>query len=627
MPAPLHFGNYELHEIQSPYGYLLSDKPIPFKVTSENPVEYLEVKMPNKPVKGKVTVMKTGEVLTGAIEIPSKDGSIYTPEYTVRGIAGATFNIIAAEDIITPDGTIRAKQGEVVDTIITGSGGSVQSKELYLGNYYAAETAVPYGFLLDETPLPFSLVYQDQHTALVSAETGLHNERAKGEISVLKTAEEVRLDENGAIAYVQTPAKDIVFGLYARNDILNADGEVIITADSLMDILITDADSKAVSTRDIPFGAYYVKELTTKSNLVSDDKEYDAVLEYKDGKTPLITVAVNDGEPIENFLIKGKIKVFKTNEENEPLPGVEFTVTGKNTGITINLITDENGEAITDILPYDLYTIVETRTQESYVLDPHEHILLLSRDGETYEFGLVNEKIRGQIKIIKTDGTTKTPLEGVVFELKDADGNILAELTTDKDGIALTDELLYGKYTVTEKSTGEAYLLDETPHEVFIKDHQKVVELEIQNTKKQGKIKVIKTDGKDKTPLEGVIFEVYDADGKVVATITTDKDGIAVTDWLGYGDYTLKEKTAKSGYVLDETVREIQIREHEKVYELALTNNKIPETPNTPDNPKTGDDSNPLLWLVIAGIAAAGLTLLAALKRREKGKKNKEVQK
>jgi uncharacterized surface anchored protein len=626
MPAPLHFGNYELHEVQSPYGYLLSDKPIPFKVTSENPQEYLEVKMPNQPVKGKVTVEKTGEALTGATENLSKDGKFYTPEYTVRGIAGAMFDIIAAEDIVTPDGTVRAKQGEIVDTIITGADGFATSKELYLGNYHAVETAVPYGFLIDETPLPFSLVYQDQYTALVSAETGLYNERAKGEISLIKTAEEVKLTEDGNITYIQAPAKDIVFGLYARDDIVNVDGEVIIKADSLMDILITGADGKAVSTRDIPFGAYYVRELTTRNNLVSNDTEYDAVIGYKDGRTPLITIAVNEGEAIENYLIKGKIKVIKTGEGNEPLPGVEFTVTGADTGITVNLVTDENGEAVTGLLPYDRYTIVETKAQESYVLDEHQHTILLAKDGETYEFGLVNEKIRGQIKVIKTDGKTKTPLMGVVFELKDADGNVIAELITDKDGVALTDELLYGKYTLTEKSTGDAYLLDETQHEVFIKDHQKVVELKLQNHKKTGQIKVFKTDGKTKTPLEGVVFEVYDADGKIVSTLTTDKNGIAITGPLEYGDYTVKEKTAKTGYALDKTVHEIQIREHEKVYELALQNNKIPETPGNPDNPKTGDDSNHGLWIVIAGICAAALIGLGIYGKRRKVKNEQEAE-
>jgi uncharacterized surface anchored protein len=630
MPQPLHFGNYELYEVEAPYGYLLTEKPIPFKVTSENPVEYLEVTMPNVPVKGKVTVQKTGEVLTGATENLSKNGKLYVPEYTVRGISGAAFDIVAAEDIITPDGTVRAKKGKVVDTITTGADGFATSKELYLGNYYALETAVPYGFLLDENPLPFSLVYKDQHTALVSAETGLYNERVKGEISLTKTAEEVRLDKDGNISYVQTPAKDIVFGLYAREDILNADGKLAITAGAMMDILITDKNGEAVSTRDIPFGSYYIRELSTHHNLVSSDKEYDAIFEYKDDKTPLVSVAVNDGEPIENYLIKGKIKVIKTNKDKEPLSGVEFTITGAATGITAKLITGENGEAETGILPYDRYTILETKTQESYALDEHEHTLLLARDGETYEFGIVNEKIRGQIKVIKTDGKTRFPLEGVIFELKDADGNILAELSTDGDGVALTDELVYGKYTLTEKSTGEAYLLDSTPQEVYIKDHKKVVELQLQNHKKAGKIKVIKTDGKTNTPLEGVVFEVFDVDGNVIATITTDKDGVAFTEWLDYGDYTVKEKTAKKGYVLDETVHQIQIREHEKVYELALKNNRAPEdvpeekkagtpTKTSGGSPKTGDDFNPVLWIVVISAAAAGLTLLAALRRRREG--------
>ncbi|MDR1068813.1 MAG: SrtB family sortase, partial [Clostridiales Family XIII bacterium] len=120
MPKPLRFGNYELHEVQAPYGYTLSETPIPFEVTSENPVEFLEVTLPNAPVKGTGTVRKTGEVLTGAAEILSGGRKVTVPEYTVRGIEGATFDIIAAEDIVTPDGTIRAEKGEIVDTITTG---------------------------------------------------------------------------------------------------------------------------------------------------------------------------------------------------------------------------------------------------------------------------------------------------------------------------------------------------------------------------------------------------------------------------------------------------------------------------------------------------------------------------
>jgi hypothetical protein len=123
MPEPLHYGNYELWEVQSPYGYLLSEQPIPFKVTSENPQVYLEVTMPNKPVMGRVTIEKTGEMLVGADKITGKGFNQYVPKYEVRGLPSAVFDIIARTDIITPDGTVRAASGTVVDTVSTGSGG------------------------------------------------------------------------------------------------------------------------------------------------------------------------------------------------------------------------------------------------------------------------------------------------------------------------------------------------------------------------------------------------------------------------------------------------------------------------------------------------------------------------
>ncbi|MGL4667965.1 MAG: SpaA isopeptide-forming pilin-related protein, partial [Saezia sp.] len=503
------------------------------------------------PVKGTVSTEKTGEMLTGAVEQENGNDSIFVPEYTTRGIEGAVFNIIAAEDIVTPDGTVRAAAGEVVDTITTGEDGKATSKELYLGNYYAVETDVPYGFVLDETPLPFSLVYVDQHTPLVTAETGLFNERAKVAVEVIKTAEEAVLDDNGEIVYVQNPADGIVFGLFAREDIENVDGEVIIPADSLLDILTTDVDGLAVSSIDIPFAAYYVREISTHQNLVPSDTEYDVLAEYLGTDTPLVTAIVNDGVAIENYLIKGKIKVIKTDEEKNPLAGVEFTITGEATGYTTTLVSDEKGVAETGLLPYDRYSIVEIKAKEGYVLDEHEHTLLLSQDGETYEFGIVNQRIRGQIKVIKTDGKTKEPLAGVVFDVLDADGNVVATLTTGADGVAITDELVYGKYTLVEKSTGIAYVLDATPHKIFIKEHKQVVELRLENHKKQGKIRIVKTDGESKEPLAGVVFEVFNADGKVVATLTTGTDGTATTGWLDYGKYTIKEKAAKDGYVLD----------------------------------------------------------------------------
>ncbi len=483
MPKPLLHGNYELHEVQAPNGYVLTETPVAFTVTSDNPVEFLEFTMPNMPVKGQVTVTKTGEVLSGARRLESEYGNIFVPEYTTRGIAGAVFSIIAAEDIVTPDGTVRAAAGEVVDSITSDENGSATSKELYLGHYFAVETAVPHGFVLDETPLPFSLVYADQHTPLVSAETGLYNERAQVAVKVIKTAEEIALDEKGEIVYGQAPALGITFGLFARGDIENADGEVILPAGSLLDVLTTGEGGAAVSSCDIPFGAYYVKELATRQNLVPSSDEYDVLADYQGGHVPLVTVVANNGSAIKNHLIKGKIKVVKIGEEGQPLSGVVFSVTSEDTGYTATLLTDENGVAETGLLPYGRYRIVETKTQAGYVLDEHEHSLFLVKDSETYEFSLTNRRIRGKIELIKTDRETKEPLEGVVFEVFDSDGNLVATLTTGADGTAITDWLFYGPYTVKEKTANDGYSLDDTVYEIWVAKDKTVYPLHLQNSR------------------------------------------------------------------------------------------------------------------------------------------------
>jgi hypothetical protein len=390
MPQELPYGNYEVLEVGAPYGYLLSGEPVPFKITSENPAEYFEVVMKNAPVKGKVAVEKTGEALSGADAMDSDFGKVYVPRYMERGIAGAVFDIVAAGDIATLDGTVRRKAGSTVDTIVTDERGRAESRELYLGNYEAVEREVPYGFILDSAPLPFSLVYEDQYTALVSSEAGLFNDRAKGEISLIKTRETVDAFTGKGVTYIQAPAKDIVFGLYAREDICGADGDTVIPKDSLLDVIFTDDGGEASTTCDIPFGKYYVKELKTHADLVLPDTEYEAAFEYAGVETPLVQIMLNEGNPIENLMVKARIKIIKTNEEKKPLCGAEFLLTQEAYGVGLILVTDENGEAMTDFLPYGRYEIKETMAPKPYLLDTHTHTLLLSKDGEVYELGLVN---------------------------------------------------------------------------------------------------------------------------------------------------------------------------------------------------------------------------------------------
>ena len=195
-PEKLDQGNYQLVEVQAPYGYVLHDEPISFKVDDDDAVyedglTLIVVDFPNTPQKGIINIKKTGEVFSSV----QTNGEAYLPVYSVQGLADATFEIIAAEDIITPDGTVRAKKGDVVDTIVTSANGEAQSKELYLGKYRIVEVKSPFGMLLSGEQT-VELVYAGQYVELTDVSASFYNDRQKVQISLEKVIE---TDETSAV--------------------------------------------------------------------------------------------------------------------------------------------------------------------------------------------------------------------------------------------------------------------------------------------------------------------------------------------------------------------------------------------------------------------------------------------
>ena len=138
-------------EVQAPYGYVLDSEPVYFDVEQEKSEEesgvtIVKVERSNVAQKGKITVGKSGEVFSRV----SGNKGLYQPIFAVDNLEGAVYEITAAEDIITTDGTVRAEKGEVVDTVTTGEDGTAESKELYLGKYEVKEITAPYGMVLSE---------------------------------------------------------------------------------------------------------------------------------------------------------------------------------------------------------------------------------------------------------------------------------------------------------------------------------------------------------------------------------------------------------------------------------------------------------------------------------------------
>ncbi len=607
MPQELPYGNYELHEVQAPYGYTLSNQPVPFRITSENPVDYLEVKMENAPVMGCVTVEKTGEVLAGADLI---DG-VYIPRYEVRGLPSAVFDIVARRDIVTPDGTLRLKAGAVVDTVTTGADGRAESKLLFLGDYYAVERKAPAGMCLNADEHDFSLEYEDQTIPVVVAQTGVYNERQRAAVRLTKLCE---IPDNAGEDF--DPYAAVVFGLFARTDIVAADGVVAIPADGLLEYLTFDRNGKAEVKTDLPLGAYYIRELQTGAGYVLDETEYNFTFSYAGQEAAAVEIPVNEGKAIENKLFRGSLKIIKTFEGREtPLAGVPFTIEGNTaagTSITLKAVTDQNGEILLENLLVGEYTVreLESELTEGYVLSEEQSVTVAA--GELAELRLENKQMRGDLRIIKTFEGKTVPVAGVKFTVtgKTLFGNDYSEaFETDEQGEIYIEGLPVGTYTVQEIASEltEGYVLSEEQSVAVA--HGEITELQVENRLIRGSVRLTKTDKQSGAKLTGTVFDLYGPDGGLLGNYATDENGEFFIEGLTYGTgYKLIEKQAPKGYLPNETPLLFDITENGAVIELTAVNEKIPE----PDNPQTGSRSG-MMPFALVGVSFG---MLATLQRK-----------
>lgn len=271
LPAPLKYGEYKLVEIKAPNGYVLKDTEIPINVDGSSTEIFMN--FDNKTQKGQVYVEKSGEMLSGVEESETDYGTLYTPVYKEKYLSGVTYEITAREDIVTPEGTVWFHKGDVVDTFTTGDGITTSSL-LQLGKYSIKETATQTGFVLDENTYDFDIEYAGQMIDVVEIKQAYVNERQKLDLQITKTFEDEDKD-----AY-----KDVVFGVYSKNDI-TVDDKVIIPADGLVGTLTIDKDGKNVEQLDLPVGEYYIKELETNVGFKLDEEEHGFTFNYDEDTT------------------------------------------------------------------------------------------------------------------------------------------------------------------------------------------------------------------------------------------------------------------------------------------------------------------------------------------------------
>ncbi len=637
-PEKLEYGKgYSLVEVQAPYGYVLDSTPVSFDVTEENAtqegtIKLVKVEKPNMAQKGSISVEKTGEVFFG-VNVSGEEGKdvIYQPVYKVKGLAGATYKITADEDVVTPDGTLRYHKGDVVDTITTDEEGTAKSKELYLGKYTVTETKAPEGMVINKDGHQVELTYAGQEVAVTETATSFYNERQKVKISLEKMLEQ---DETFGIGK-NDELKNISFGLYAKEDIVSESGTVI-PADGLIEIIGLAEDGTATVATDLPFGSYYIKEMTTDEHYILNDEQYAFTFDYAGQDTETVEIKVNDGKPIENKLIYGSVSGKKVDENGEALAGAvigifkadETEFTAEHAFMTVK--SGEDGSFAFKKVPYGNWIVKEIEAPEGFVLDGTAHAVTIDWNEQVIEAEITNEYIHGNIRLTKVDADyPDNKLTGATFEVyKDVNGDgklddkdeLVGNLEETSVGIYEIQELLYGKYLVKETKAPEGFVLDEGVYSVSITEDEKTYDVENKagvgfiNQAMKGNLKIKKTSSDGK--VEGFTFRITGVNG-YDSTFTTDKNGEIFVDGLRIGEYTVSEVSdnVSAGYILPAD-KKITVQADSTV-EIEMHN-------ELRDTPKTGDDSRTGLWMVLAGLSAAGIAATVIASKRKKKKEGNE---
>lgn len=558
-PEKLPYGDYTLKEVQAPYGYVLDDTPVPFSITQENSstdtgVTVVKVKARDVAQKGVINITKTGEIFSSVEE----NKGVYTPKYSVGNLKGAVFEVYAAEDITTLDGTVRYDQGSLVDTITTDDDGVAKSKELYLGKYTVIEKTAPNGYVHNGTKYDVELTYAGQNVSVTSTDISVYNERQKVSVSLKKVMAEdktFRIGNNGEITSVR-------FGIYAGEDIKANNGDVI-PKDALITFANCDKNGSIVFDCDLPVGfKWYVKEIATDAHYILSDTKYEFDTEYQGQDVKVIDIKVNNDKAIENNLIYGSVKGLKIDRETqEVIKGATFGLFKSDTtelieeNAILTAVTDESGIFAFNNVPFGEYLIKELKSADGY-LDNEDVFTVTIKDNEqVVELTAINDKVPE----LKTTATVNGKKEVI------AKGEITIKDTVEYKHLVPNTEYVI-KGTLMDKSTGKPFMVR----------------------------------GKEVTST--VKFTPDKANGTVEVEFTFDASNIKKSTDLVVFESLYRDK--------------VEIAVHADLKDKGQTVTVVPPTPKTP---KTSDNRNLGTWIGLGGVGlGAGIAaLLLKLKMKK----------
>lgn len=459
-----------LKEISVPEGYKLNTESFNVKLETGKTTS---VAVTNEEQKGKITIRKKGEVLTG---VTGEEGNL-TFVYGNADFAGAEYNIYAAEDIYSQDKVTKVhKAGDLVESLTTGEDGSAVSKELYLGKYKVVEQKAPENLVIGKTEQErtqfVTLSYAGQNVELSQGETTFTNARPEISVNVVKKSKHDDVTLEGA-----------TFGLYAEEDLTAADGKVLVEKGSLVERAVSDREGMAVFHADIPLNFHYsVKEIQAPDKYYMTDEVYRFFYEYKDDSTYTYTFS----HDFKNEEVRGEVHVSKIDQDSQGfISQGDATLVGAKYGLYAaediehpnkkDGIVHKKGELVAQgtissegtvdfkNLYLGNYFVKEIEPAEGYLLDETEYPVEVSYEGQEVQIVhrevTVKETVKKQafqlIKISEDGEQTETELvEGAGFKVF-----LISELSGVKDGSLKPGN---GSYYTPEDFITYDYSKDET---------------------------------------------------------------------------------------------------------------------------------------------------------------------
>lgn len=651
-------GDYEWREISTADGYMISSKKA-ITVTADKTAKTEFINKASAPDKGKITIHK-------------RDAE------TRADLAGAKFEVAAAEDIYVGNGYCIYPKGTVIDTITTGADGIAETtKAIYKGySYTVTEIEAPKGYSISDEPTQTIKLVEQQAEFVVDFDNEQNTipfEITKTDIStgelipdcsfeILNENKEQVItgttDENGiakfqlAIGkyfYREISAPDIYeiddtpypFEITENDDIVKAEmtnkkksGSIKVTKTTTGNLNIegikffatgisdTNKDLKFEATTNENGVAMFDKLVIGKYVITEDGSTVPAA--YLTADEQEVTVEYNETAEVafENIEKTGEIKVTKTTVGNINVSGITFNLRGTSDSgrdIDIPAVTDENGVAIFSEIPIGTYTIYEdekTVPTAYLVADPQNVTVTYA---ETKEVPIENKEKTGSITVHKTTEGQKN-VEGITFYLRgtsDTGREIDIPAVTDENGIAKFENVPIGTYKVIEdKETVPYGYLVADEKEVKV-EYAQTIDETILNAEQTGTVKVHKkTDGM--TNIEGIRFillGVSDTGREIRIEAVTDKDGLAKFEGVPVGTYTITEDGSTVPYgYLVADSKQVTVT-YAQTVDADMFNEKVPDTPNTGSSDNDIDGRTALGSIAII---LAGAAFFMFSKRRKK---------